>query len=105
MKNSAFILIVKILVAIALIVSGICAFLVSDYSESTGSLKTESDSSYGGDAYTGIQNAGAQAATNAYYIYKRIDDFASKTLRLAGIVVFSIGMEKLLVTVYSAYKG
>lgn len=33
---------------------------------------TESNKSYGGDAYTGMQNASAQAATNAYYINRSV---------------------------------
>ena len=106
MKDTLGAFIVKVMAAIALICIGGYVFLNAEYNGSTGSyysakLDIESDSSYGGDAYTGIQNAGAQAATNAYYIYRRVDSFASKALKLAGAVVVIYGVEKLFVTCFN----
>ena len=34
------------------------------------------DETYGGDAYTGIQNAAAQTATNVYYLGRNLENFA-----------------------------
>lgn len=105
MRESTIAFITKLVVAVALIVIGLYTCFTARYSQSSSyssyystKLDKESKSSYGGDAYTGIQNAGAQTATNAYYIYQRVDDFADKALVTAGWVIAICGVEKLCVT-------
>ena len=104
MKDCTIAFITKLVVAVALIVLGLYTCFTAGYSKTsydsyyTSKLDKERKSSYGGDAYTGIQNAGAQTATNAYYIYQRVDDFANKALVTAGWVITICGIEKLCVT-------
>ena len=46
---------------------------------------TEADHTYGGDAYTGIQNSAAQAANNAYYAGKNISNLAKCITNISGL--------------------
>ena len=107
MNNSAGAIASKLVASIALIIIGLYTCFTAGYSDSsyssiyTSSLEKEKKTSYGGDAYTGIQNAGAQTATNAYYIYHRVDDFAKKALVTAGWVIVICGVENLCVTLCS----
>ncbi len=104
MKDSIGTFITKIIIAFILIFIGIYTYGSAEdkpYSSYYSSRPdTETKSSYGGDAYTGIQNAGAQAATNSYYIYKRVDTFTEKALQTAGILIIIFGSEKLLITIF-----
>lgn len=42
---------------------------------------------YGGDAYTGIQNATAQTATNVYNLYQTIQAFSKSFLIVLGVLI------------------
>ncbi len=60
---------------------------------------------YGGDAYTGIQNAAAQTACNIYYLNQNLEDvariftlFAAAIFLILGILFLSFGILKLLST-------
>ena len=57
---------------------------------------TESSKSYGGDAYTGIQNAAAQTATNTYYIGEAVVDGFQAVLTVAGLTFISRGVITLV---------
>ena len=76
-------LICSIIGAVGGLISIILGFVVSGMS--TGSW--ESNSSYGGDAYTGIQNAAAQTANN-------VQDLAEilKTGMSSALIIFGIAM-------------
>ena len=65
--------------------AGIVFFFYSSFGD-IGS--TEYNTEYGGDAYTGIQNAAAQTASNVYYLIICI----SKGI---GILTSSIGLISL----------
>ncbi len=56
---------------------------ITVYSGSVG--YTESFKSYGGDAYTGIQNAGAQAANNIKYLGETIRSALGSFLLIQGL--------------------
>lgn len=58
------------------------AFIFFDFFYNYGA--TEHSYTYGGDAYTGIQNAAAQAATNVYYL-------TSVFTKGIGVLISSIG--------------
>ena len=66
--------------ALSLIFAIVCFTMDVDYVRGS----TESNSSYGGDAYTGIQNAAAQTATNVYYMNKNLSNFASCIVTMGG---------------------
>lgn len=66
--------------ALALIFAITCFAL--DTNEMFG--MTEQNQAYGGDAYTGIQNAAAQAATNTYYVGQNISNFAACVTTMGG---------------------
>ena len=71
--------------AIGGLVSIILGFVISDMS--TGSW--ESNSSYGGDAYTGIQNAAAQTANNVQYLAEILKTGMSYVLIIFGIAMIA----------------
>lgn len=83
MKNSksAFLLIVG---ALSILLSILC------FSLNVGGR--EFDLEYGGDAYTGIQNATAQTATNVYYLSKIVKTGAGSILLVAGCVCIISGL-------------
>lgn len=66
--------------ALSLIFAIVCFTMDVDYVRGS----TESNSSYGGDAYTGIQNAAAQTATNVYYLNKNLSNFAACIVTMGG---------------------
>ena len=60
--------------------------------------------SYGGDAYTGMQNASAQAASNVYYLGYNVSHFAHCVAVIAGFafiitafVFATLGVSKLMI--------
>ncbi len=66
--------------ALSLIFSIVCFSM--DTSRGNGS--TEMNETYGGDAYTGIQNAAAQGATNTYYVNRNVQALAKCVKTAAG---------------------
>lgn len=110
----------KIIKAILGIIAGTIIIIVANNSFNSSykpkepetaeiSVKTESDAKYGGDAYTGIQQASAQTATNTYYIYelvqntnngigivsRQIMDFSNMFFTTLGILVILYNAGKL----------
>ena len=70
------------------IVLGLAAILMSlvVFSADVGSY--ESNKSYGGDAYTGMQQASAQAANNVLYTGEMLQIGVGSILALHGCVLF-----------------
>ena len=56
----------------------------------SGSIELEAE--YGGDAYTGIQNAAAQAATNARHINYNLAALINTVATIAGFIFVLIGV-------------
>ena len=67
--------------ALALIFAVVCFVMAPN--NTSGS--TEREITYNGDAYTGMQNAAAQAATNTYYINQNIAALISCVTNIAGL--------------------
>lgn len=74
------------------IVIGILSIILafSAYGLDTG--YTESNVSYGGDAYTGIQNAAAQTANNVHYLAEAVSFSAGSILLIAGLTLVIYGV-------------
>ena len=56
----------------------------------------ESNKSYGGDAYTGIQNAAAQTATNVRILNKAVNKISGMAFIIVGLTFASLGLNKLI---------
>lgn len=52
----------------------------------------EPNATYGGDAYTGMQNASAQAANNIQDLTKNVNQGMGFMLLIAGLTLISIGV-------------
>lgn len=85
-KISAIIFLV--VAAVAIIFGFLC------YEMSAGSY--ESSETYGGDAYTGIQNAAAQTANNVYYTSILIGEIASYAFFFVAVVFVALAVIKFL---------
>lgn len=91
----------ELALGITRIVIGAFVFFVGVYAlsgfdvSSTSGTTWPNNQSYGGDAYTGIQNAAAAAARNAGNIYSLVDDqlagFA-KLFSVLGLVMVAAGL-------------
>lgn len=79
-KSKIIIASIGIVVGIIIIIIGATYF---DYSYS-GTVMRQT---YGGDAYTGIQQASAQTATNTYHVFEINQLFAKLALIVTGILV------------------
>ena len=90
-------LILLIIAFVALVFSVIC--FAQDTSFSKGA--TESNISYGGDAYTGIQNAAAQTATNVYYVNRNLQDFATMVKVIGGFFFLLVAVASGLSALYT----
>ena len=77
-----------LLIGIVSVILGMVSF-----SMETGSY--ELNVSYGGDAYTGIQNAGAQAANNMVYLAEVTSFGFGAVLTVAGVVMMIFGIKTL----------
>ena len=90
-------LVLLIVAFVALVFSVIC--FAQDTSYSKGA--TESNISYGGDAYTGIQNAAAQGATNSYYTNRALQDFATTVKVISGFFFLLVAVVSGLSALYT----
>ncbi len=52
----------------------------------------ESNATYGGDAYTGMQNASAQTATNVYYLNRNIEILTSSVVTIGGFFFLLVAL-------------
>ena len=57
---------------------------------------TVSKESYGGDAYTGIQNASAQTATNVFNVYQCLQAFCKYFFILFGVILIIHYLDKAI---------
>lgn len=93
-KKNLFAYLLLALALVSLIFAIVC--FTTDTSYASGSYETSQK--YGGDAYTGIQNAAAQTANNVYYMNKNL------TL-LIGCVATTGGLFFLLAALTFALMG
>ena len=71
-----------------------------DFSSKTNMPVRVSEERYGGEAYTGIQNAGAQTANNVHSLYFRFDKFVEILLRTIGLLLILLGVEGFFVSLF-----
>lgn len=92
-------------IAIAFLVVGILSVILgfSAYGCSTGSY--ESNKSYGGDAYTGMQNASAQIANNVQCATEAVAGLFGNILLIGGIVIILVGANSLIGSAPKAPAG
>ena len=67
------------------------AFGIACFSLYTTPYTTDSEI-YGGDAYTGIQNAAADTANNIFYLMKNVNTISGLFFMLIGIIFGSFGI-------------
>lgn len=82
----------KKIAAILFVIVGIVSICLacSAYDMSTGNY--EYNESYGGDAYTGIQNAAAQGANNTIKVAEAIAFASGSVLLVAGFAMIVVGI-------------
>lgn len=80
---------IKFLVGISLIALGVLSFVFIDYAYYLSSY--EDNNTYGGDAYTGIQNAAAQTANNVNNVGILLEDMYYVERLYTGIVFVVAG--------------
>ena len=99
-RKKAFIM--KKLFAVLLILIGIFSISVSFSIKDMNIGYTESDKSYGGDAYTGIQNAAAQAANNTLRLTEVVKTSFSNIFLISGAVLIVFGAKDIVVVLPAA---
>ena len=75
-----------------LLAAGVLAIILGIVSFGKDAGSYESNLSYGGDAYTGIQNASAQAANNTMYLAEITRFGFGSVLLVGGLVLVSAGI-------------
>lgn len=91
LKNPKIVIsIIGIIIGIVTIFIGITTFEFTWHYNGTVSKQE-----YGGDAYTGIQNACAQTATNVYNTFKLVQTFSQIFLIVLGALIVLHYIEKL----------
>ncbi len=93
-KKNIFYYICLAIALISLVFAIVCFCTDTSY----GFGARETNATYGGDAYTGIQNAAAQTATNVYYLNRNIEILTSSVVMIGGFFF-------LLVALCFALKG
>lgn len=74
-----------------MIVVGILAIILAIVCFSKDAGNTSLGYAYGGDAYTGIQNAAAQTANNVFYLAKIVRFGFSSVLLVLGLGMVAVG--------------
>lgn len=77
----------KIIICIAGIILGIATIIVATNEFSYTWGRTVGYKTYGGEAYTGMQNAAAQTATNVYWTFDAIRIFSKSFLIILGVLI------------------
>lgn len=83
MKNKGL----RIAFSITGIVIGVIIIIVGLVNFNLSYNGTGSKEIYGGDAYTGIQQASAQSATNTYHVLEVVQNFSKIATIITGILV------------------
>lgn len=96
--------ILKLIRSIAFIVIAIIAFTFANKIDDMGNGDYVSSSRYGGDAYTGIQNAAAETGCNVYKGTQIVQKGFKYTFILAGLGFLAIGLTPILPTGNSVPK-
>ena len=81
----------KVLRAIFLVVIGIWALVLSGKMDDRETDDYAFFHSYGGDAYTGIQNAAAKTSKNVVYLNNTLKYGFQYTLFIAGLAFIAVG--------------
>ena len=82
----------KRIAAVALVLIGIVAVILSFSAYGLDTGYSESDKEYGGDAYTGIQNAAAQTSRNLVYLTEAVAYVGGSVLLIAGLALIGSGI-------------
>ena len=85
----------KRVAAVALILVGILAVILGFCAYGADTGYTEIDKEYGGDAYTGIQNAAAQTARNLVNLTEAIAFAGGSILLIGGLALIGAGIATL----------
>lgn len=108
--------VLNIFVGIVIIILSICVFTYDANFYSVGYARitppsSESDSFYGGDAYTGIQQAAAQAANNLIPVFEAVEENHSalrtvndNIIKETNAVKFAIGSVLLSFGLFVTFK-
>jgi hypothetical protein len=94
----------KAMISVAIAIFGIVVMLLGFMGE-TGAKHAFSGSAnyeYGGDAYTGIQNASAAAARNTATLGSSVASITEQAYILVGILLFLVGMYLFACAISSA---
>ena len=83
-------------VAILFVAVGILSVILSFSAFDAYTGGYESSLSYGGDAYTGIQNAAAQTANNVRYVTEAVAYGTGSILLIGGLAMVLFGLNGLL---------
>ena len=90
-KKTALFYVRRILRSIIFIVIGISAIVFANEIDDKGSPWPAECQSYGGDAYTGIQNAAAITSENVAYMNRTLKLGFQYTLLIAGVAFIAFG--------------
>ncbi len=89
MTNRKILSIAFVVLAVVALVFAYMCFTTNTYMPSGD---YESPKTYGGDAYTGIQQAAAQTSKNTYYLNQNISDLADIIVSISGYFFVLAGL-------------
>ena len=84
---------IKKILALVLATIGLLAVILGLIAYGLDTGYYEVSSAYGGDAYTGIQNAAAQTANNVRYVTEAIASVGGSILLITGLVLMVVGVK------------
>lgn len=87
-----------------LIAIGIYAFVLSNKCNSFVELDFESIERYGGDAYTGIQNAAARTSQNVSQLAEIVKFGFTSLLRIIALILIGLGVSNIAILVWEKMK-
>lgn len=76
----------KIIRSIIFVIAAVFCFTIGGNITNNELGSCPNDEAYGGDAYTGIQQASAQTARNIFQLSRYLQDVAQYTFIIAGII-------------------
>lgn len=95
----------KLIRSIILIAIGIYAYSLAKECGSLEELDFTNIQRYGGDAYTGIQNAAAKTSNNVAELAKVVNLGFSSVLRIIALVLIGIGIPDVIVFASEKWKN